>query len=116
MYRYSNMAQAFMKASLPALESKKDDHPAPWVARRVALNVTERGNFAKVVDAVRIDRRKPENNREARAIHKGEIVAAAQTLDPKTQAIINDGIMSVCETLVAGRKALLMDEEILGVD
>lgn len=111
MSRYSNMAQAFMRASLPALEAKKDDHPAPWVARRVALNVTERGNFGKVVD-----RRKPENNSEARCIHKGTIVARAKVLDPKTEAIIQEGIMSVCDTLVAGRKALLMDEEILGVD
>ena len=115
--RPTNMAGAFIAAAVKAgVGTEKVDHQrgtGSWVARRVAMNC-ERPGFAEVNDTKHLPRREP--NEEAQGIHNGTISAVGQVLDAQTQAILEDALFHVADKLVAGRKALLMDEEILGID
>ena len=107
--RNTNMANAFLRATLKHVDAGKVEHQhgtGNWVARRVAIKA-EQGHIPRVSDR---------NHHEAQQLHSGELQAKGKVLDDKTKTIIEEAIFHVCDQLQAGRKALLIDEEILGVD
>ena len=109
--RNTNMANAFLRATIKQVDLGKVDHQrgtGNWVARRVAIKA-EQGHIPRVSD-------NPPHNEEARKLHSGELQAKGLVLDDSTKRIIEEEIFHVCDKLVAGRKAMLMDEESLGVD
>lgn len=105
--RYTNMANAFLRATIKEVEAGKVDHKrgtGHFVARRIAIAVENGSRLGLTSDARRVQR-------------DAEVATAiGKVLDPKTQAIIEEEIFHVCDQLVAGRKVGLMDEEILGID
>ena len=109
--RNTNMANAFLRATLKHVDAGKVDHQqgtGNWVARRVAIKATQ-GHIPRVSA-------NPHHNEEAKKLHSGELQAKGLVLDDRTKRIIEEGIFHVCDVLQAGRKASLMDEESLGVD
>jgi hypothetical protein len=86
------MAEAFITATAKAMQNNTVDHQSGkgnWIARRVALNATERGAFGIVTEFDRLPQRHPA------AVQTKPKITMSQSLD---------------------RAAALLDAEVPGID
>lgn len=110
--RPTTMANAFITATVKQIKAGKVDHvkgTGNWVARHVAVSAEERPTFGLVTE---FDKRPPPPIRTVPMSQK----RTASVMSASLNKAITEGIEEVMLKLDSGRKALLMDEEILGVD